>query len=66
MLVIFSNILGAIKVASKYLQSEKADLSIAAHHLEAVLQVTTNYRNKFAEAKQEAIDVAELWSFGVK
>ena len=43
---------------------EKADL--ATHPLETTLQVITNYRNKFSEAKQEAIDVAETWGIEVK
>ena len=43
-----------------------SDLCIATHHVEIALQVTTNYRNKNAKAKQEAIDVAETWGIEVK
>ena len=58
LLVMFSKILGAIDIASKYLQNEKADLSVATHHLDCALQTLTNYRLCFNESKQEAISVA--------
>lgn len=66
LLVLFSRILGAIDVASKCLQNEKADLCQATYHLETALKATTSYRENFTEAKQESISVAQKWGIEVK
>ena len=63
---LFSKILGAIDIASKYLQNKKPDLSLATLHLENALQMTKIYRLSFSEAKQEAIATASKWGGEVK
>ena len=73
----FSKILVAIDVASKYLQNEKAGLFLATYHFESALQTTTNISTKLTrsdsncysisnEAKQEAIGTASRWRVEVK
>lgn len=66
LLVMFSKILGAIDVASKYLQNKNTDLFIATQHLENALETTTNYRLNFDEARKEAVAVASKWGVEVK
>jgi len=42
LLVVFSKILGAIDLVSKYLQYEKADLCLAIHHVETGRALVTD------------------------
>ncbi|OCT96206.1 hypothetical protein XELAEV_18013881mg [Xenopus laevis] len=65
-IVLQSKILDHINSISKMLQSEKMDLSKAAHLICNAKEDLRKYRSNFEDAKQNAILLAEKWGIATK